>query len=253
MKKPTNKREQSATRKILAASRTASAATELPAGPYWANGDLNASGLLLIERASLAGNTRARIASYLGISTKKLNAQIEKEDSPAASAWQRGDGEFESALLRTLNNSALVLHNSESAKFILRTRGFRESGTPTTEIKNAIQFILPGCMSSEEYYAKLGITHAIETRTPATRAAQDAAMGRVPALLDAPRIEVDHHPRDTIERVADVIEPTPEAIERARVFKSMAEQTNEDNRIRNTPAAQEALAAMEKIQRGLIR
>jgi hypothetical protein len=226
--KTLNKREKSATRKILAAARQAP--TELPAGPYWAsNGDLNGRGLLLIERSALRGDTRGKIASLLDISTRKLNALIEKEDSPAAAAWQRGDGEFESALLRTLNNSALILHNSESAKFILRTRGFRESGTPTTEIKNAIQFILPGCMTDAEYYAKLGITGPIDVRDAATVAKNNRDMGRLPAALDSPKIEADSL-RDVIERTPDaVMEPSPEAVAAFDAVRAIQNQTNAAN------------------------
>jgi hypothetical protein len=169
--KKLSRRTLAAGRKLLIDQRAAEPA-EYPPGPWILFEALTPAGLEMIEQAATLGNRQARIASLLGITAKQFEIFLGAPDkpTPARLAFEAGDSKAESDLFVALHRRA-ALGDAESAKFLLRCRGHRESGAPVVVEGPKILISLPGpfpptAEGEAEYMRSIGQDAVIDSRTP---------------------------------------------------------------------------------------
>jgi hypothetical protein len=152
--KKLSKRETSAARKLLVEQRaTVEPTADYPPKPWRLFDKTTEAGLKMIEVAAAEGNRPPRIAALLGLSAKQFGKIMKEandaDPSPERLAFERGDSQNESALFVALNFRATTMNDSESAKFLLRIRGHRESGAAVEIGGPKITFVLPGSYETE--------------------------------------------------------------------------------------------------------
>jgi hypothetical protein len=171
----------------------------VPAGPlvtYDANGiamGCTAAGLELVRKASAEGFAQVSIAASLGVSLKVFERLLGRADaepmSDVRAAWELGQGDLRSELVRLCLAGARRGGMGQSLFLLKSLFQFRDQGPAiTVENSNRINFLLPGPMSEQEYFAKLGIKEAVDTRPESVRGLSPAAQ------MGLPQIEVsDSH------------------------------------------------------------
>ena len=141
------------------------------------------NGCAAIRIWAQGGKTAEAIAAELGVAQttfkKLLGAADDEPATDVRLAYEAGKASHKSLLIEKLTEKALA--GSEIAGFFLlkSVHNLRDSG-PSVVVDNAqrISFVLPGSMSQEDYYKKLGIDGPIDTRDSKLIREQMTARGK---------------------------------------------------------------------------
>lgn len=151
---------------------------------------LTEAGVEAIALLAAEGVTQNAIASRIGVSAKTFKTLLGKADadpaSPARTAYESGRSHLESELIRLVIAAARKGDMVRQLFALKSLYQYRDQG-PSVLIDNGprISLTLPGSLSEEEYYARLGITGPIDTRSVETRSAYQAALEPPPSIESA--------------------------------------------------------------------
>jgi hypothetical protein len=211
--KKLSRRTLAAGRKLLIDQRAAEPA-EYPPGPWILFEALTPAGLEMIEQAATLGNRQARIASLLGITAKQFENFLGAPDkpTPARLAFEAGDSKAESDLFVALHRRAAA-SDAESAKFLLRVRGHRESGPANIIEGPKIIFTLPGSFpptdeGHDAYMRSIGQTEVHDARTTKLIREHMTMKGQSEAEITAYLVSIRRNPTDK-DYVPKMIELNP--------------------------------------------
>ena len=112
---------------------------------------------------------------------KRLVGPATGEPTPTRLAWEGGDSSHESALFEHLTERAEDGDSNAALALLRMKHGHRDSGPTVTidQSEKRLTILMPGSMPEAEYYAKLGITGPIDTRSPERIEQVNADLGRL--------------------------------------------------------------------------
>ena len=170
----------------------------------------------MIEQAATLGNRQARIAALLGITAKQFEKILGAPDkaTPARLAFEAGDSRAESDLFVALHRRAQA-GDAESAKFLLRVRGHRESGAAINVEGPRIILTLPGSYPPTDeghaaYMKSIGQTQVHDARTTKLIREHMTMKGQSEAEIAEYLVSIGRNPtdKDYVPKLIEFYPPT---------------------------------------------